>query len=56
LAARTLSRSYLFEAPAAGHALIDLNDCTSRMISAFIDNPGRSPDGSCLTRPSFILP
>jgi pimeloyl-ACP methyl ester carboxylesterase len=56
LAARTLSRSYVFVAPAAGHALIDLNDCTMQMIIDFINNPQRSPDGSCLTRPAFVLP
>lgn len=48
LTARTLSNSYLFEYPGAGHSLLSGVDCAINMTADFLDNPNQSPDDSCI--------
>jgi pimeloyl-ACP methyl ester carboxylesterase len=58
IAAETLERSYFFVLPGGGHAVIDASDCMMAITKAFLANPNRAPDGSCLNgvRPIFELP
>lgn len=48
LAAETLSTSYTYTFPGTGHAVISRGACPAGMIRAFLDNPQRAPDASCI--------
>ena len=48
LAAETLSNSYLFEFPGAGHSLLSGDACAIDITAAFLAAPDRAPDGRCL--------
>lgn len=48
LAAQTLSRSYVYQFPATGHAVISRGACPVGMMRAFLSDPLRAPDGSCI--------
>jgi pimeloyl-ACP methyl ester carboxylesterase len=49
LAASRLSRGYSFVVPNAGHGAVDSGDCPTDMAAAFLDDPTRRPDATCLT-------
>ncbi len=56
LAARTLSKSYFFLFPGAGHILQHSSACADSIILAFQESPTKRPDASCLQSlgpPSF---
>lgn len=48
LAAQGLSTSYFYVLPGGGHAVIDASDCMMAISKAFLANPEREPDASCL--------
>jgi pimeloyl-ACP methyl ester carboxylesterase len=48
LAARTLSVSYFFLFPGAGHILLYTSTCADSIILAFQESPTKQPDASCL--------
>ncbi|MCA9925661.1 MAG: alpha/beta hydrolase, partial [Anaerolineales bacterium] len=48
LTAKTLSNSYLFEFPGAGHSLLSSVDCAISITDAFLAEPGVEPNGNCL--------
>jgi pimeloyl-ACP methyl ester carboxylesterase len=47
-AAKTLSKSFNFVAPRAGHGSSVTEDCPRSMVLAFLDNPAQQPDSACL--------
>jgi pimeloyl-ACP methyl ester carboxylesterase len=49
LAARTLSVHYLYQFPGASHGVMRSNSCALRMGLAFLDDPLRAPDSSCVS-------
>ena len=49
LAAQTLSRSYFFLFPGTGHGVVGRNYCANSMFLAFLENPNRAPDSTCLS-------
>lgn len=56
-AVESLSRSYYFTIPGAGHAVIDAGECPRVLVASFLDNPAH-PDASCLSRmpgPQFFI-
>jgi pimeloyl-ACP methyl ester carboxylesterase len=56
LAAGTLSKSYFFMFPGAGHSLQHTSACADSIMFAFQESPTRQPDASCLQSlgsPSF---
>jgi pimeloyl-ACP methyl ester carboxylesterase len=48
LAAQTLSRSYFFQFPGTGHAVLGTDACATAMFQAFVEHPTQRPDASCL--------
>jgi pimeloyl-ACP methyl ester carboxylesterase len=48
LAAETLSNSYVYQFPGTGHAVISRGACPGNIVRAFLDNPLRAPDASCI--------
>jgi pimeloyl-ACP methyl ester carboxylesterase len=55
-AADHLGASQMIDIPGAGHAAITTGDCVDGIVAAFIDDPGRTADASCVTAfpvPSF---
>jgi pimeloyl-ACP methyl ester carboxylesterase len=48
LAAETLSTSYTYTFPGTGHAVISRGACPVSMIRAFLSDPYRAPDASCI--------
>ncbi len=48
LASETLSKSYSFEVPFAGHGSSLTEACPRRLALSFIDDPSAAPDSSCL--------
>lgn len=48
IAAETLSNHYYYEYPGVGHSAYFGGNCPARMIVAFIEDPTRAPDDSCL--------
>lgn len=54
-AAAHLSQSQVFEMPNMTHAVASRSPCAKRMIAAFLDQPGKPVDGSCIAmdRPAF---
>lgn len=48
LAAETLSRSYVYEFPNTGHAVIGRGACPQQIIRSFLDGPAQPPDTSCV--------
>jgi len=59
LAARTLSRSFVFTYPGLGHGSFLLNPCATTMAEEFLADPTHSPDATCMTsmrEPRFITP
>ncbi len=52
LAAKTLSRSYLFTFPGLGHGAFGTAECPTEIGRAFIANPMEEPDGACLDQMS----
>lgn len=46
--AQTLSRSYLFEIPGAGHSLISSDECAIDLVNQFFDDPWTAPNDDCL--------
>lgn len=48
LTAETLSNSYLFEFPGAGHSLLSSDECAIFITNDFLDNPDQAPDGQCI--------
>jgi hypothetical protein len=47
-AAQSLSKSYFFQIPRAGHGASATEDCPRNMAIAFFDNPAQKPDEACL--------
>jgi hypothetical protein len=47
-AAKTLSKSFYFNVPRAGHGPTISEDCPRSILLAFLDNPTQQPDTSCL--------
>ena len=47
-AARTLSKSFYFNVPRAGHGSTLTEDCPRSILLAFLDNPAQQPDMTCL--------
>jgi len=47
-AARTLSKSFYFNVPRAGHGSTLTEDCPRSILLAFLDNPAQQPDRTCL--------
>ena len=47
-AARTLSQSFYFNVPRAGHGPSISEDCPRSIVLAFLDNPTQQPDTACL--------
>jgi pimeloyl-ACP methyl ester carboxylesterase len=43
-----LSNSYIFEFPGIGHNIIVSSDCARGMAGAFLDDPSKAPDSSCI--------
>jgi pimeloyl-ACP methyl ester carboxylesterase len=57
LVARTLSRSYFFHFPGAGHAVWAANACSITIYESFLANPHQRPDATCLSsvgEPAFV--
>lgn len=48
-AAKTLSHSFFFELPAAGHGASLSEDCPRNMLIAFFKDPNVRPDDSCIS-------
>ncbi|WP_376695942.1 alpha/beta fold hydrolase [Wenzhouxiangella sp. EGI_FJ10305] len=48
LVAETLPNSTFVEVPAHGHAVSPRTDCTRKLLSRFLDDPGRELDTSCV--------
>lgn len=48
-AAKTLSKSFYFNVPRAGHGPTISEDCPRSILLAFLDNPAQKPDSACLT-------
>ena len=48
LTARTLSKSYLFEFPGAGHSLLSSVECAITITNDFLNEPDAEPDDNCL--------
>ncbi|MHC4831102.1 MAG: alpha/beta fold hydrolase, partial [Planctomycetota bacterium] len=44
-----LTSSFFFEFPGVGHGASVAGDCPRSMALAFLDDPGVSPDGTCIT-------
>ncbi|HTP06964.1 MAG TPA: alpha/beta fold hydrolase [Anaerolineae bacterium] len=58
-AAETLSKSYFFQLPKAGHGASASEDCPRSMAIAFFDNPTQKPDDACLSEMAqtpFVAP
>jgi hypothetical protein len=58
-AAQTLSKSFFFQLPRAGHGASASEDCPRNMAIAFFDNPAQKPDDACLSemaRVPFVVP
>lgn len=54
-----LSNSAIVEFPASGHSVNTDNPCAQQITAAFLDDPGKKPDLSCLEtapHPRFVLP
>lgn len=47
-AASYLPNSFYFLFPGGGHGVIDMNDCSTGIMQAFLDDPYSEPDGSCI--------
>jgi pimeloyl-ACP methyl ester carboxylesterase len=47
-AAQTLENAYAFEFPGIGHGASIADECPLNMMIAFLDNPKRAPDESCI--------
>jgi pimeloyl-ACP methyl ester carboxylesterase len=48
LAVHRLTNGHVVEAPAMGHAVSPLHPCTRSIVAAFLDNPARTPDATCV--------
>ena len=48
-AAKTLSKSFTFVVPRAGHGSSVTEDCPRSLVLAFLDDPTQKPDSACLT-------
>jgi pimeloyl-ACP methyl ester carboxylesterase len=48
-AAQTLSKSFAFTAPRAGHGSSVTEDCPRSLVLAFLDNPAQKPNDACLS-------
>ena len=58
-AAKTLSKSFYFNVPRAGHGATISEDCPRSILLAFLDNPTQKPDSACLTeqaKGTFAVP
>ena len=58
-AAQTLSKSFFFQLPKAGHGASASEDCPRNMAIAFFDNPAQKPDDACLSgmaKVPFVVP
>ncbi len=56
-AAETLTNSYVYTFPAMGHGSIDVRECPTNIVLAFLDDPTSEPDASCIADmppPAFI--
>ena len=47
-AAETLANGYHYEFPGVGHGASVMAGCPSEMFTAFLQNPGATPDDSCI--------
>ncbi|MDX1747428.1 MAG: alpha/beta hydrolase, partial [Halobacteriales archaeon] len=59
VAAETLTNSYFFEFPGLAHGVSTAHECPLAMTLAFLDDPSREPDGSCISEidpPRFLTP
>jgi pimeloyl-ACP methyl ester carboxylesterase len=48
ITAQSLSNSFVFEFPGAGHSLLTTTDCSVDIITAFLADPGTEPDRTCI--------
>lgn len=48
LTARSLSNSFVFVFPGAGHSLLTTTDCSVDIITEFLNDPGTEPDRTCI--------
>ena len=48
LAAETLSRSTVIEAPGTGHGVVPYSDCTMTIMEVFLDRPSEPLDTTCV--------
>jgi pimeloyl-ACP methyl ester carboxylesterase len=59
VATQNLSNRSYVEFPASGHSVFSDNPCALAITKAFIKDPGKKPDTSCLAgvpEPKFVLP
>jgi pimeloyl-ACP methyl ester carboxylesterase len=54
-AASTLSKSFFFQVPGAGHGPSLTIACPQKMVIAFFNNPSAAPDSSCLGQMKFTF-
>ena len=58
-AAKTLSKSFVFEVPRASHGSSVTEDCPRSMVLAFLDDPTQKPDAACfadMAQMKFAVP
>ncbi len=58
-AAQTLSKSFFFQLPKAGHGASASEDCPRNMAIAFFNDPTQKPDDACLSdmaKVAFVAP
>ena len=53
-AAQTLSKSFNFVVPRAGHGSSVTEDCPRSLVQAFLADPAKKPDGTCLSEMAQI--
>ncbi len=54
--AKTLSKSFFFQLPHAGHGASLSNDCPRSILLAFIDDPTKQPDSTCIAKTMTTVP
>ena len=55
LAASTLSKSFFYEVPGAGHGSSLSVECPQKLALAFLDKPTTAPDAACLSQAKFAF-
>ncbi|MGE5223104.1 MAG: alpha/beta hydrolase, partial [Omnitrophica WOR_2 bacterium] len=54
LTAETLSHSYYYEFPGAGHWVMRSSECSLQIALSFLQDPEQAPDSSCLASENGI--